>query len=155
MIPTTGKTFKKTHEVRVTCPGWFHMELPNEAFFPLSNYCYDHSRKCLLPIFIAAVVRETYSFIKIVHSISLNYNWEDGVKQIKIIEENLSQSCIVCQLLRTKTLPSRSKCINFFFSFYHYLPYICWVDLIYLTYFIYLKSPWWLVWIFCASSPLT
>ena len=45
--------------------------------------------KRLLPIFIAAVVREIYSFIKIMQPISLNYNWENGVKQIKITEENL------------------------------------------------------------------
>ena len=29
---------------------------------------------------IAAVVRETYSFIKIMQPISPNYNWENGVK---------------------------------------------------------------------------
>ena len=47
--------------------------------------------------------------------ISPNYNWENGVKQIKITEENLSQSCILCQLLRTKTLVLGSKCIKHFF----------------------------------------
>ena len=36
--------------------------------------------------------------------ISTNYNWETGVKLIKITEENLPESCILCQLLRTKTL---------------------------------------------------
>ena len=44
--------------------------------------------------------------------VSLNFNWENGVIQIKITEENLSQSCILCQLLRTKTLASGSKCIK-------------------------------------------
>ena len=28
MIPTIGKNFKKIHELKVTCPGWFNMELP-------------------------------------------------------------------------------------------------------------------------------
>ena len=28
--------------------------------------------------------------------------------------------------------------------FYHYLPYISWVDVIYLTCLVFLKSPWWL-----------
>ena len=51
--------------------------------------------KKFLFIFIAAVVRETYSFIKMLQTISLNYNWENGVKQIKITEENLSQNCIL------------------------------------------------------------
>ena len=37
MIPTTGKSFKKIHEVRVTCPGWFKMELPNSDFFLSAN----------------------------------------------------------------------------------------------------------------------
>ena len=38
---------------------------------------------------IVAVARETYSFTKIMQPISPNYNWEYGVKQIKINEENL------------------------------------------------------------------
>ena len=94
------------------------MELPSEASFPLSNRYYDHCKKCLLSIFIAAVVREIYSFIKIMQPTSPNYCWENGVKQIKITEENLSQSCILCQLLRTKTLVSGSKYIKHFFYFF-------------------------------------
>ena len=49
--------------------------------------------------------------------INPNYNWENGVKQIQITEENLSQSCILCQLLRTKTLASGSKWIKHFYLF--------------------------------------
>ena len=71
--------------------------------------------KMFLPIFIAAVVRETYSLIKITQPISPNYNWENGVKQINITKENLSQSCILCQLLRTKALASGSKYMKHFF----------------------------------------
>ena len=83
-----------------------------------------------------------------------NYNWETGVKQIKITEENLSQSCILCQLLRTKTLAWWSNCIKHFLIIFTTicLPYICWVDVIYLTCLVLLKSPWWLVWIFCAPT---
>ena len=88
-------------------------------------------------------------------SISPNYNWENGVKQIILLKKICHKSCILCQLLRTKTLASGSKCIKHFFYFYHYLPYICWVDVIYLTCLVFLKSPWWLVWIFCAPTPLT
>ena len=109
------KNFKKIHKVMVTCPGWFYMELPNEAFFLLATVAMITVK--ILPISIAAVVRETYSFIKIMQPISPNYNWENGVKQIKITEENLSQSCILCQLLGTKTLVSGSKCIKHFFLF--------------------------------------
>ena len=79
----------------------------------------------------------------------------NGVKKIKITEENLSQICILCQLLRTKTLASGSKCIKHFFCFYHYLSYICWVYVVYLTRIVFLKYPGWLVWIFCAPNPLT
>ena len=111
--------------------------------------------KCLFLIFIAAVVRETNSFIKIMQSVSPNYNWENRVKQIRLLKKICHKSCILCQLLRTKTLASGSKCIKHFFYFYHYLPYICWVDVIYLTCLVFLKSPWWLVWIFCAPTPLT
>ena len=73
---------------------------------------------------------------------------------IKITEKDLSQSCILCQLLRTKTLASGSKYIKHF-CFYHYLSYIWWVDVIYLTCLVFLKSPWFLVWIFCAPILLT
>ena len=67
--------------------------------------------------FIAAVVRKTYSFIKMMQLISEKYNWENGAKQIQIIEENLSQSCVLCQLLRIKTLASGLKCIKHFSLF--------------------------------------
>ena len=70
--------------------------------------------KYLLPIFIAAVVRETYSFIKIMQSISPNYNWENGVKQIRLLKTICHKSCILCQLLRRKTLASGYKCIKYF-----------------------------------------
>ena len=43
--------------------------------------------------------QETYSFIKIMQLIGPNRNLENRVKQIKITKENLSQSCILCQLL--------------------------------------------------------
>ena len=52
MIPTTGKNFKKIHAVRVTCSGWFNMELPNEDFFPISNRCYDHCKILLYPFLL-------------------------------------------------------------------------------------------------------
>ena len=90
MIPTTGKNFKKIQKVKVTCPGWFNMELSNKAFLLLATVAMITVK--ILLIFIAAVVRETYYFIKIMEPISPNYNWKNGVKQIKITEENLSQS---------------------------------------------------------------
>ena len=126
----------------MTWPGWFNMELPNEAFVPLRNHCYDQCKNVCL--------RVTYSFIKIMQPISANYNWENGVKQIKITEENLSRSYILCQSLRIKTLASGSKCIKHFF--YHYLPYICWGDVIYLTCLVFLKSAWLLAWIISAPT---
>ena len=42
---------------------------------------------------------------------------------------------------------------TFCLNFYHYLPYICWVNVIYLTCIVFLKSPWWLVCIFCTPIP--
>ena len=42
-----------------------------------------------------------------------------------------------------------------FLLFCHYLPYICWVGVIYLICLIFLKSPWWPAGIFCAPNPLT
>ena len=48
------------------------MELPNEAFFLLATVAMATVK--ILFIFIAAVVRETHSFIKIMQPISSNYN---------------------------------------------------------------------------------
>ena len=48
-------------------------ELPNEEFFPLSNR-YSEPVKCCSPIFIAAVIREIYSFMKFIQFIIPNYN---------------------------------------------------------------------------------
>ena len=67
--------------------------------------------KCLLPTLRAAVVRETYSFIKIMQPIGPNYNGENGIKQIKITEENLS---LVSN--KAKTLQAGSKCIKHFLN---------------------------------------
>ena len=86
--------------------------------------------------------------------ISSNCNWENGVKQIKITEKKLSQSCILGQLLKTKTLASKSKCIKHFFCFYCYLPYICWVDVIYLRCLVFLKSSWLFSLHISCSNPL-
>ena len=124
-------------------PWRFPIDLPNEEFFPPSSRCYDHWKKVIfLPIFIAAVVRETYSFIKIMQPITPKYNSENRVEQIKNTEKKLSPSCILCQLLRTKTVASGSKCIKQFFSLHHYLPYIDWIDLVYLTCLVFHKSLW-------------
>ena len=49
VISITGTNFKKIHEVRVTCPGRFNMELLNEAFFSFSNGCYNHCKNFFYP----------------------------------------------------------------------------------------------------------
>ena len=43
---------------------------------------------------------------------------------------------------------------DFWFSWVK-MHYICWVDVIYLSCLVFLKSPWWLVWIFCVPTHLT
>ena len=84
-------------------------------------------------------------------SISPNHNWENGVKQIRLLKKIRHKSCNFCQLLRTKTLASGSKCIKHYFCyFYHCLPYVSWINAICLTYNVFLKCSWCLVWIYCA-----
>ena len=126
------------------------LELPNETWnYPMKHFLFLPTVatvamitfKMFLPIFIAAVVRKTYSSIKIMQSIGANHNWENWVKQIRLLKKTCHKSCILCQLLRTKALASGSKYIKHFFYFYYYLPYICWVDVIYLTSHVFLKSP--------------
>ena len=115
MIPTTGKNCKKTHEERRTCPGWFNVELYNKTYFPLR-------------IFFAAMVTVKMSFThfhscignillhQTMQPISLNYNWDNGVKQIKITAENLWQSCILCQLQRPQRRGQNASSIFFIFT---------------------------------------
>ena len=120
MIPTIGKNFKKIHEVKVTCPAWLNMELPNKEFnFFFLAIVAMITVKTFFTHFHSSSYLETYFFIKIMQPISLDYNWENGVKQIKFTEENLLQSCILCQLLRAlaKVLASGLKCIKFLFIF--------------------------------------
>ena len=49
VIPTTSKNFSKIRDVKVTYPGWFIIELPNEASFPLCNRYYDHCKNVFHP----------------------------------------------------------------------------------------------------------
>ena len=115
-----------------SCPIQTHSDRQNRGDEVAKIGLFFGCAKCMTP----------YYFIKIMQPVIPNYNWENGVKQTKITEENLSQNFILCQLLRTKTLTSGSICIkHFFFYFYHYLPYICWVDVIYLTCLVFLKYP--------------
>ena len=43
------KISKKSMRWGWHAPGWFNMELPNEASFPLSNRCYDHCKNVFYP----------------------------------------------------------------------------------------------------------
>ena len=79
-------------------------------------------KKCLLPISIATVVRETNSFIKIMQPISPNYPWENGVKQIKSAEEKLSQSCILCSIAKDKDPSCMVKIKIHQKTFFKFLP---------------------------------
>ena len=97
MITTTGKNFKKIHEVRVTCPDDLTWNYRMKHFFLLA----------------------TVAMIAVKPSIKVKMHQK------------------------------------IFFYFYHYLAYVYWVNVIYLTCLVFLKSPWWLVWIFCARSLLT
>ena len=100
-------------------------------------------KKCLLTISIATVVKETNFFIKVMHYISPNYPWENRAKKIKSAEEKLSPSCILGSLAKAKDPSDRGKIHQQVFGdFYNHLLDTCWVDVIYLTCLIFLKSPW-------------
>ena len=96
---------------------WWHA-LDNLAWnYPMKNFFLLATVamiavKMFLPIFIAAVVRETYSFNKIMQPISPNYNWENGVKQIKITEENCITKLYLVSIAKDKR--TRSTCTKQF-----------------------------------------
>ena len=155
MIPATDKNFKKIHEVRWHALDDLSWNYRMKQIFLIAtvamitvkiSYTHFHSSSCQGNIFL-----RLKSCTLLVQTIT-----ENGVQQKKITEENLSQSCILCQLLRKNTLASGSKCTKHFFKkFYHYLPYIFWMDEIYLTWLVFLNFSSWIVWIFSAPAPLT
>ena len=155
MIPTTGKNFKKIHEIRVTYPEWFNMELPNEEFFDLRNRCYDHCKNVFSTHFHSSSCQGSIPSSKSCNLLAPTITEKVGLKKIKITAENLSKSCILCQLLSTKTLDSGSKCIKHFFLFLPlfalYLLSGCVLFNMSCLSWIY----WYLVWIFCAPTSLT
>ena len=79
--------------------------------------------KCILPIFIAAVARETYSLIKFMQPISKNYNWSQTdkdysrkfVKKLNLVSITKDED----RSIRVKKYQKK------FLNFYHYFPYIC------------------------------
>ena len=155
MIPTNGKNFKKIHEIRVTYPEWFNMELPNEEFFHLRNRCYDHCKNVFSTHFHSSSCQGSIPSSKSCNLLAPTITEKVGLKKIKITAENLSKSCILCQLLSTKTLDSGSKCIKHFFLFLPlfalYLLSGCVLFNMSCLSWIY----WCLVWIFCAPTSLT
>ena len=74
-IPTTWWKFKKNPWSKGDMP-WmiWHGITQWSIFFPLSSCCYHQCQKCLLSIFITAIVREIYFFIKIMQPVR-NYNY--------------------------------------------------------------------------------
>ena len=60
--------------------------------------------------------------MKMMQPISPNYNWENGVKQTKVIEEKLSQSCILCQLFSIAKDKDPSIRIKMGQTFFLFLP---------------------------------
>ena len=70
-------------------------------------FAHLHSSSCQGHIFLHQIMQP----------IGRKCNLNNGVKQIKIIEENLSLICILCQLLRTKTCIMVKMHQTFFFVF--------------------------------------
>ena len=66
---------------------------------------------------MAAMVRETYSFIKIMQFVSPNYNGENGVKKIRLTEENFSQKLYLVSIAKKKDPNIRVKMHQTFFLF--------------------------------------
>ena len=50
MIPTNGAKMKKFWEIKVSCPGWFDMELPRCFYFIMWSWCDDVISTCLISL---------------------------------------------------------------------------------------------------------
>ena len=91
-----------------------------EAFFFLKHFSLI-IKKCVLPISMATVVKETNFFMKNMQPISPNYPWKNGAK--KSAEEKLSQSCILCSIAKDNDSDNRLKIHQKFFLRY-LLPFV-------------------------------
>ena len=90
------------------------MELPSETAFPLSNRYYDH---CKNVFYIFSMQQLSGKHIPSLKSCSLLVLTITEQMESNNTEEIWHKSCILSQLLRTKTLASASKCIKHFFLF--------------------------------------
>ena len=125
----------------------------DEAFFFLATVAMITEHPTIL-VPIVTFIKERNSFIEIMQLINSNYFIKSGVKQRKTTLKNCCKGVSSTPLLWTPTLTIGSKCSkNDFRGFYYHLLY-AWVDLICSTCLIFLKSPWWLVWTFCAKDLL-
>ena len=84
--------------VRVTCPGWYGMELPRKSSFLLSNCYHDHCKNVPYPFSQQQLSgkhipsSKSFNLLVLYHSalvqhISPNYNCENGVKQIRLLQK--------------------------------------------------------------------
>ena len=147
MIPTTGKNCKKTHEERRTCPGWFNVELYNKTYFPLRIFSaamvtvkmsFTHFHSCIGNILLHQTMQP----------ISLNYHWDNGVKQIKITAKKLVTKLYLVSIAKGKDPSIGVKMHPAFFLFlplFALYPLSGGVDVIYLICLVFIKSSCWLV----------
>ena len=82
----------------MTCPGYFSMELPSEASFPLSNHITMITVKMSFNHFHSSSFQGKYSFIKIMQSISPNYNLEN-VRNSTMFVNSLMNITIVLKFI--------------------------------------------------------
>ena len=75
---------------------------------------------------------------------------KNGVQQVKFAQRKLLENYIFYPIANNQTLKMGPRCgEHFSLRFYYYLSYT-WMDLICCTWFVFLKFPWWLVWLFSA-----
>ena len=120
MIASTGKNFKKIHEVRMTRTGWFNMELPNEGLFPFSKSC---TVKLCFTHFHSSNRHEIILHFQNHATTSPNYNWEWSQTDKDYWRKLVSKLYLV-SIAKDKSPGIRIKMNQTFFSFYNYLPYV-------------------------------
>ena len=142
MIPTTGKNLHKTQDVRVTCPGWFNMELSNEASFTLSSLYYDHCKMSFTHFHSSSSQGNLF-----LHQNHATYYSKLCLRKWGQTDKDYWKKFVtklyLASIAKDKDPSIRVKMHQIFFLyFFHYFPYIFWVDVTCLTHLVFLKSPW-------------
>ena len=138
--------------MRAKCRGWFNMELPIEAFLPIVSVI---TLKMFFIYFLISCCQGNIFF----QQNHKTYSSKLWLRKWSQADKDYWRKCVtklyLLSVTKDKDASIRVNMHQTLFHFHLYLPYICWVDMIYLICLVFRKPFWCIIWIFCAPTTLT